>query len=114
MRDEEGRIKNSLGKVIDSLEELTPEYLQQLRNIIDPRFYSLKKKKPEQVKELLLLLCEEQYVSKVALAGLLGMTVSALGRHIVVLVQEKLLMPAFPQQPTHKDQAYKTIEQKEK
>ena len=106
-RDNEGRIQNTLGKVVDNLKELNPEYLQELRNIVNPRFYSLKKKRPEQVKELLLVLCEDQYVSKAALADLLGMTISALGRHITLLVEERLLIPAFPQQPTHKDQAYK-------
>ncbi|MGF7433621.1 winged helix-turn-helix transcriptional regulator [Pasteurella bettyae] len=88
------------------MDQLEQRYQKELRSKVSEHFYNLKKKKSEQVKKLLLLFCDEQYVSKVALADLLGMSVSALGRHISALVDEGVLLPAFPQQATHKDQAY--------
>lgn len=80
-----------------------------MKNQIPEHFVKLKKKNARQLKELVFLLCDGQFVSKRALAELLGMNDSALRLHLKQFVDNGWLELAFPQQPTHKDQSYRFI-----
>ena len=107
--DEKGRIIKDGKVIINELSMLNPDYLETLKAQIPQRFIELKKKNARQLKGLVLSLCEDQFVSKRALAELLGMNDSALRLHLKQLVEEGLLELAFPQQPTHKDQSYRLV-----
>ena len=107
--DEYGRIIKDNKKIINELTTLEPDYLAHLKNQIPEHFVKLKKKNARQLKELVFLLCDGQFVSKRALAELLGMNDSALRLHLKQFVDNGWLELAFPQQPTHKDQSYRFI-----
>ena len=107
--DEKGRIIKDGKVIINELSMLNLDYLKTLKAQIPQRFIELKKKNARQLKGLVLSLCEDQFVSKRALAELLGMNDSALRLHLKQFVEEGLLELAFPQQPTHKDQSYRLV-----
>ena len=83
--------------------------MESLKNIVPSDFYRKKKKNRKKLKELVLTLCSDQFVTKKSLAKLLGITESALWLHLKEFVEQGMLELAFPQQPTHKDQSYRVV-----
>ena len=107
--DEYGRIIKDNKVIINNLEDLDKNYLLSLKAKVPTKFFNLKKKNTNTLKQLVFSLCDEQFVSKRALSELLGMTDSALLPHLKRYVENGWLELAFPQQPTHKDQAYQFV-----
>ena len=104
--DEFGRTVKGDRKIITDLENLKPDYLQSLKMKIPQEFHIKKKKEKVKVRELVAILCRDQFVTKRALAELLGMSESGLRLHLKEFVEQGMLELAFPQQPTHQDQSY--------
>ena len=107
--DEYGRIIKDNKVIINNLEDLDKNYLLSLKAKVPTKFFNLKKKNTNTLKQLVFSLCDEQFISKRALSELLGMTDSALLPHLKRYVENGWLELAFPQQPTHKDQAYQFV-----
>ena len=107
--DELGRTTKDGRTIINELDDLNPDFLEKLKNIVPDDFYRKKKKNRKKLKELVLALCDEQFVTKKSLSKLLGITESALLLHLKEFVDQGVLELAFPQQPTHKDQSYRVV-----
>ena len=108
-RDEYGRIIKGNDRVLDDIKEIDPNFIEDLKKKI-PVLFSKKQKKPfNEVKKIVLELCQDQFISSNALCDLLKMSPSALSRHLKRLTQEGFLKLAFPHQITHQEQSYKTI-----
>ncbi|HHV7114967.1 TPA: hypothetical protein ACUM27_001889, partial [Haemophilus influenzae] len=107
--DEFGRTIKDGRTIINELDDLAPDFLEKLKNIVPDDFYRKKKKNRKKLKELVLALCDDQFVTKKSLSKLLGITESALWLHLKEFVDQGMLELAFPQQPTHKDQSYRVV-----
>ena len=107
--DDLGRTIKNGRIIINELDDLNPDFLESLKNIVPSDFYRKKKKNRKKLKELVLTLCSDQFVTKKSLAKLLGITESALWLHLKEFVEQGMLELAFPQQPTHKDQSYRVV-----
>jgi predicted HTH transcriptional regulator len=93
---------------IHHLENLTPEFYEQLRAIAEPSATS-KRLAPETMRAIILRLCNGQYVTRSCLAELLHRTADTLRhQYLSVMVEDKSLTLAFPQSPNDKRQAYIT------
>ena len=107
--DEFGRTIKDGRTIINELDDLAPDFLKSLKSIVPNDFYIKKKKNRKKLKELVLTLCSDQFVTKKSLAKLLGITEPALLLHLKEFVEQGMLELAFPQQPTHKDQSYRVV-----
>ena len=107
--DEFGRTIKDNRTIINELDDLNQDFLNKLKNIVPDDFYIKRKKNRKKLKELVLTLCSDQFVTKKSLAKLLGMTEPALLLHLKEFVEQGMLELAFPQQPTHKDQSYRVV-----
>ena len=107
--DDLGRTIKNGRIIINELDDLNPDFLESLKNIVPSDFYRKKKKNRKKLKELVFTLCSDQFVTKKSLAKLLGITESALWLHLKEFVEQGMLELAFPQQPTHKDQSYRVV-----
>ena len=107
--DEFGRTIKDGRTIINELDDLAPDFLKSLKSIVPNDFYIKKKKNRKKLKELVLALCDDQFVTKKSLAKLLGITEPALWLHLKEFVAQGMLELAFPQQPTHKDQSYRVV-----
>ncbi|MDP3978787.1 MAG: putative DNA binding domain-containing protein [Pseudomonas sp.] len=111
-RDSQGRLLTEIldAPVIDALKHLDKTYRAQLEVIAQvPR--SKGKLEPEEMRELILILCRGHYVTGTSLAELVGRSAEAFRKqHLRPLVQQGRLKFAFPTTPTHEMQAYRTTE----
>ncbi|QLB12749.1 ATP-dependent DNA helicase recG-like protein [Bisgaardia hudsonensis] len=97
---------NNKSKLTQHCENINHE--ENLKSLVPHHFFISRKKKPQILKELVLKICDKQFVSKKVLEKVLGISEPALGSHLRVLVKDGLLELAYPQQPTHQDQAYRS------
>ena len=95
--------------VVHNLSELTSEFLNKLESIAqEPRVK--KRLDKNKMREVIVALCCEQFVTRQCLAELVKRDPDSLRQqYLTDLVDEKVLRLAFPQSPTHSRQAYITI-----
>lgn len=111
-RDLQGRMVHSQLRlpVVDSLEKLEEPLLSQLLQFAqEPR----KKKKVAKavMEEAILNLCHDQFLTLEVLASLVDRQKESLrNEYLSKLVKQNRLKPAFPQTPTHPNQAYCSAE----
>lgn len=65
---------------------------------------------PSQLRRLILRLCEHAPREIATLSAILHRNSQALARHVRILVEEGALRPRFPDRPTHRHQAYITVQ----
>ncbi|RUO35710.1 RNA-binding domain-containing protein [Aliidiomarina sanyensis] len=107
-RDSFGRlIIEGLDKpFIDDLNELHGEFRENLYQIAQ-KAHQTRKLSKDTMHELILKLCEEQYLSRTVLATLLSRSPDALRQsYLTQMIRNEILYYAFPQQPTHEKQGY--------
>jgi len=108
-RDDNGRLLSDQldAPVIDSLETLTSELLSDLRKMAaEPVKH--RRVSQEAMRNAILSLCNEHYITLNCLAGLLNREPNALRQqHLKPMAREGLLRLAFPTVPTHLMQAYR-------
>ena len=94
--------------IIDDLSHLKVEFRSKLENLAEePRQQS--KLKAERMKQVILTLCQDQFISLAALAKLLNRNPDGLRQqYLKQLVKEAKVVLAFPTTPTHEKQAYRT------
>ena len=106
--DELGRLLSPslTAPAIDRLDTLKPEYRRKLQDIARlPR--QKKRVSQREMREVILALCEGQYITRSCLAELVCRTADALRQqYLRDMISDKLLTMAFPQSPNHKRQAY--------
>lgn len=117
-----GIIKDSLGRIINSsfryypylverLDDLSISYRKELLTIAQPAHEKMRLP-PTQMEEIILKLCSKQYISLNALSELLNRRVDSLRQqYLSSLVKRKALLLAYPNQRTHNKQAYCTAPQ---
>jgi hypothetical protein len=109
-RDAEGRILTPKLELplLDDLSKLPPVFRARLEAMAAlPR---TKKKLPrEQLREVLINLCHDQFVCLRALAELVGRKPDALrNEYLTPMVRDVVMALAFPKTPTHELQAYRS------
>jgi len=109
-RDAEGRILTPKLELplLDDLSKLSPVFRARLEAMAAlPR---TKKKLPrEQLREVLINLCRDQFVCLRALAELVGRKPDALrNEYLTPMVRDVVMALAFPKTPTHELQAYRS------
>lgn len=109
-RDEYGRlITNEFNfPLIDKLEVIAEDYQIKLLEIANlPR--QKRRLKPQKLKEVILRLCKDQYVTLNVLGKIVDRNPDGLRqRYIKSLIRDKQLKMAFPATPNHERQAYIT------
>jgi ATP-dependent DNA helicase RecG len=110
-RDDTGRVISPLldAPVVDNLDLLAPNLRQSLEKMaVEARDSRVCK---EEMKQIICAVCMGQYVTRATLAKLLNRSPDGLRQqHISPMVKAGLLRLAFPSQPTHEQQAYRTSE----
>lgn len=108
-RDLTGRLISPLldAPVVDDLGALTPHLRQSLDQLAkEARDGRVDK---DAMKRIIRAICQGQYVTRATLAKLLNRSADGLRQqHIRPMVKAGLLRLAFPSQPTHEQQAYRT------
>lgn len=96
--------------IIDDLAVLTPDFLARLEALADkPR--QKERLEPQQMAEVVLALCGEQFVTLSALAKLVDRNPDAFRqRYLSKMVKDGQLVLAFPSKPTHERQAYRAAQ----
>lgn len=96
--------------IIDDLALLTPAFLEKLEALADkPR--QKERLEPQQMAEVVLALCGEQFVTLSALAKLVDRNPDAFRqRYLSKMVKDGQLVLAFPSKPTHERQAYRAAQ----
>lgn len=106
--DECGRWVSSAlqAPAIHQLGELQPEFLAQLKAIAEaPR--RKKRTSKEDMRRVILALCDGQFITRTCLAELVNRTPDALRQqYLSAMVKEKVLTLAFPHNPNDNRQAY--------
>lgn len=94
--------------IIDDVEKLTTEYKKQLYEIAEEA-RSKQRLARETMENLILQLCEDQFVTLVSLGKLLKRKPESLRRsYLTKLIKNQQLCLAFPATPTHEKQAYRS------
>lgn len=89
--------------------EPSSEYYQQLQEIAQP-VRSKGNTDKEIVKQVIVKLCSEYYLSLRTLAELLGRKPDSIRNHDVnPMIEEGLLEPKYPDRISHPQQAYKSV-----
>ncbi|WED21685.1 putative DNA binding domain-containing protein [Vibrio sp. JC009] len=107
-RDENGRLisKHLPKPVIDDLSALSKEFYTRLKLVAEPARKNNWLAK-EQMKKIIVQLCDGHFIEIAQLATLLGRTNQNVRQHhLKALLEEKKLELAFPQTPRTKRQAY--------
>lgn len=107
-RDIQGRLVTDLlvKPIIDDLEKLDSVLLAELQEIAKPTLGRARLSK-EQMIQIIIELCTDQYIEIAQLAILLSRTSQNIRQnYLKLLVENKTLSLAFPQTPTTKRQAY--------
>jgi len=106
--DDFGRLVNFMisAPVVHDLDKLTPDFLAQLR--AKARLAENKKTLPkETMRQVILSLCDEHYITRSCLARLVHRDPDSLRQqHLTYLVKQGRLKLAFPQTPNDSRQAY--------
>lgn len=94
--------------IIDDVEKLTDEYKKQLYEVAEEA-RSKQRLARETMENLILQLCEDQFVTLVSLGKLLKRKPESLRRsYLTKLIKNQQLCLAFPATPTHEKQAYRS------
>ena len=107
-RDANGCLMNDLlaRPIIDDLGQLSSGLCMNLEQMAaEPR--SKRRMAPEALRAVILLLCEQHFITLRCLAALVNRKPESLrDQHLIRLVRERKLTLAFPTTPTHERQAY--------
>ena len=107
-RDENGCLlsKEHHFPFVDDLHQLTPSFLEKLEKLAnEPR--QKKRLSPEKMKEVILSLAEDKYITISCLAVLVNREVESLRQlYLTQMVRENSLTIAFPRTPNDPRQAY--------
>jgi hypothetical protein len=112
-RDEFGRfISTQISHpIVDDLDALTLDFLSSLeQRSIEPQQQS--KLSSEKMKQVILSLCQEHFMSLASLAKLVNRNPDALRQqYLKPMTKDGHLGLAFPTTPTHEKQAYRALSQ---
>lgn len=111
-RDEFGRFVSPQisHAIVDDLSYLTPDFLATLEGMsAEPRMQN--KLNSVRMKQIILSLCQEHFISLASLAHLLNRNPDALRQqYLKPMTKDGSLVLAFPTTPTHEKQAYRSLE----
>ncbi|HQT03914.1 MAG TPA: putative DNA binding domain-containing protein [Thiotrichales bacterium] len=111
-RDEFGRFVSPQisHAIVDDLSYLTPDFLATLEGMsAEPRMQN--KLNSVRMKQIILSICQDHFISLASLAHLLNRNPDALRQqYLKPMTKDGSLVLAFPTTPTHEKQAYRSLE----
>ncbi|OZA96405.1 MAG: hypothetical protein B7X52_05295 [Thiotrichales bacterium 34-46-19] len=96
--------------IVDDLSYLTPDFLATLEGMsAEPRMQN--KLNSVRMKQIILSICQDHFISLASLAHLLNRNPDALRQqYLKPMTKDGSLVLAFPTTPTHEKQAYRSLE----